>query len=165
MPVDLTYRLPWVRSSSSVPGIGPPVLADGDLLIDGDVLNNLPADVMRSRGSGHVAAVDVSPKVEMTIAKGTRAEMSGWAELARRLNRWSGARPAPSIFEILTRTASMSSIYLKQQVRDTADLLLNPPIEKIGVLDWGAIEQAVEIGYRHASPNIERWIASREASA
>lgn len=36
-----------VRASISLPGIFPPVFQDGDLRVDGGVLNNLPADVMR----------------------------------------------------------------------------------------------------------------------
>jgi len=33
----------------ALPGIYPPVYADGDLLIDGAAVDNLPVDVMRDR--------------------------------------------------------------------------------------------------------------------
>ena len=37
-----------IRASVAIPGIFPPVPFDGDLLVDGGVLNNLPCDVMRA---------------------------------------------------------------------------------------------------------------------
>ena len=36
---------------------------DGNLLLDGGYVNNLPADVMRSRGPRHIFAVDVGSEV------------------------------------------------------------------------------------------------------
>ena len=45
----------------AIPGALPPVLHDGDLLCDGGMFNNFPADVMRAAwGVGRVVGVDVS---------------------------------------------------------------------------------------------------------
>ena len=38
-----------IRASVAIPGVLPPVPFDGDLLVDGGVLNNLPVQVMRTR--------------------------------------------------------------------------------------------------------------------
>jgi len=48
-----------VRATIAVPGLFTPVERDGQLLVDGGVLNNLPADVARSMGADVVIAVDV----------------------------------------------------------------------------------------------------------
>ena len=51
---------PAVRASLSLPGIFPPVYADGDLLVHGGALDDLPVEVMRDRvGSGCVVAVEL----------------------------------------------------------------------------------------------------------
>jgi NTE family protein len=46
-----------VRASCSVPGFVPPVEADGRLLIDGGVVNNLPIAITRQLGADVVVAV------------------------------------------------------------------------------------------------------------
>ena len=48
-----------VRATIAVPGIFQPVMREGQLLVDGGVLNNLPADVVREMGAQTVIAVDV----------------------------------------------------------------------------------------------------------
>ena len=53
-----------VRASLALPGIYPPVYSDGDLLIDGGAVDNLPVDVMRDRvGAGSIIAVDVTSEL------------------------------------------------------------------------------------------------------
>ena len=47
-----------------MPGVFAPVRSDGQLLVDGGVLNNLPADVVREMGADVVIAVDVSISLE-----------------------------------------------------------------------------------------------------
>ena len=49
-----------VRASSSIPGVFSPVCADGDLLVEGGVLSNLPVRPVRERvGEGCIVAVDL----------------------------------------------------------------------------------------------------------
>jgi NTE family protein len=49
-----------VRATTAVPGIFDPVELDGMILVDGGVLNNLPANHVRSLGAEVVLAVDSS---------------------------------------------------------------------------------------------------------
>jgi NTE family protein len=53
-----------MRSSMSVPGVFSPVERDGRLLIDGGVVNNLPADVAKQIGAEVVIAVDVTTPLQ-----------------------------------------------------------------------------------------------------
>ncbi len=50
-----------VRASGSLPGVLAPIVENGDLLVDGGVLDNLPGDVMRSISGGPIIVVDVTP--------------------------------------------------------------------------------------------------------
>lgn len=52
-----------VVASCSIPGIFVPAERDGALLVDGGVLNSVPADVVRSMGAGFVMAVDLNADV------------------------------------------------------------------------------------------------------
>src|SRR5262249_47953176 len=58
-----------LRASRSLPGLLPPVAHEGDWLVDGAVLNNLPVDVMhRWCEGGPVIAVDVSASMDMAAS-------------------------------------------------------------------------------------------------
>jgi NTE family protein len=49
-----------IRATTAVPGLFPPVRRGDQLLVDGGVLDNMPADVARELGADIVIAVDVS---------------------------------------------------------------------------------------------------------
>ncbi|MGM9451259.1 patatin-like phospholipase family protein, partial [Klebsiella sp. K47] len=49
-----------LRASISIPGVMPPVVMNGQVLVDGAVLRNFPSDLMRRLNSGPVVGVDVS---------------------------------------------------------------------------------------------------------
>ncbi|MQX35918.1 patatin-like phospholipase family protein [Roseospira navarrensis] len=59
-----------MRASMSVPGVFPPVEIDGQWLLDGGVVNNLPVDVARAMGADRLIVVNLpanlSPRDEMT---------------------------------------------------------------------------------------------------
>ena len=46
-------------ASLSLPGVLPPVTVGDDVLVDGAILNNFPADVMRALHTGPIVGVDV----------------------------------------------------------------------------------------------------------
>ncbi len=50
----------WVGTSMAIPGVAPPMVYNGDLLVDGAVTNSLPTDVMQELGRGPIIASDVS---------------------------------------------------------------------------------------------------------
>ncbi len=52
-----------VSASMALPGVIEPLRKDGQLLVDGGSLNNVPADLVESMGAEVVVAVDVSPDV------------------------------------------------------------------------------------------------------
>ena len=49
-----------VRATVALPGVFTPVERDGQLLVDGGLLDNLPADAVRHMGADVVIAVDIS---------------------------------------------------------------------------------------------------------
>ena len=49
-----------MRASIAIPGVLPPVVIDGQVLVDGAVLKNFPTSVMRQLNSGPIVGVDMS---------------------------------------------------------------------------------------------------------
>jgi predicted acylesterase/phospholipase RssA/CRP-like cAMP-binding protein len=145
---------PAVRASLALPGIYPPVYEDGHLLIDGGALDNVPAEVMRGRvGTGSIVAVDVSPEVEPLTAAPFETGLSGWRVLGRRLNPFTEPRPLPGIADIIVRSTGLSQVPHRRAAlgADRVDLLLRPPVGRLGVLDFKGGIALIEVGHQYAA--------------
>ncbi len=152
----------WVRASISIPGIAPPLRLDnGDVLVDGGVLNNMPADVMRLLGSGRTIAVDVALPGALVMDPHEGDMPSPW-QLARSFVPFlGGERPRmPSIFAILERTTSVASLSLSQRLSREVDLYLSPPVSGFGSFEWAALERIVATGLEFARERIAQWGAA-----
>jgi NTE family protein len=53
---------PAVRASCSIPGMFTPVELDGQVLVDGGLVDHLPVSVLRELGMDYVIGVDVHPR-------------------------------------------------------------------------------------------------------
>jgi NTE family protein/lysophospholipid hydrolase len=146
-----------VRASTSVPGIYSPVCLNGELLVDGGVLNNLPADVLRTRYNGTVIASDVSMAVDLTTDTAELTAISGWPLFWSVLNPFGKKRTVPHLFEILMRTATLSSTHHGASIAASADLYMRLPVDGVATLDWAAGPLLVERSYRYALSQIETW--------
>jgi len=152
-----------ISASNAAPGICPPVVEQGELLVDGGLLNNLPMDIMRERcGDGTVIAVDVMPPVDLAAIASYGDVLSGWQALWDRVHPQSAKSNMPHIAALLYRAGEVGSIHaLKTQLgTNVADLYLHPPIEKFGMMEWAALDQIIELGYQDAKAQIERWQAA-----
>ena len=49
-----------LRASAAIPGLVPPMVVDGQLFVDGGIINNFPASVLSSMLRGPVVGVDVT---------------------------------------------------------------------------------------------------------
>jgi len=135
-----------VRASGSLPGVLAPVVENGDLLVDGGVLDNLPGDVMRSISGGPIVVVDVTPGQDLRATCETAP--SPWRILRDRLLSRPGPG-MPGIVDILMRATTLNSVRVAGEVKRDADLYLHPPVEAFGMLEFDAIDRIIEIGYEH----------------
>lgn len=147
-----------VRASSALPGILPPVWHQGDLLVDGGVIDNLPLDVLRARFDGPLVAVDLAVKVEHEATPPFPSTLSGWRVLARRLNPFVASYALPNPIEMLLRAKDISVRQMERGVLSSchADLYFNPPTAGYPALDFSCGEELIEVGYRHASEQLAR---------
>ncbi len=139
-----------MRASAAIPGALPPVLLDGDLLCDGGTFNNFPVDVMRARrGVGKVIGVDLSFRKPRRIE---HDEVPGpWALLRDRLRPYPRRRyRLPSLVAFLMNVTILYSSSRQHQSRRLTDLHFNPPLERVGMLQWNRFDSIVEQGRVHA---------------
>jgi predicted acylesterase/phospholipase RssA/CRP-like cAMP-binding protein len=150
----------YTRATTSLPGVLPPVIDGGDMLLDGGLLNNLPTDVMRQRGDcGIVFACDVASAIgsARTHDLPYEASISGWKVLWRRLNPFTSALKVPTLGQIMTRVAIINDAQHTQAARDLADYYMRLDLRSYGMLEFAALEQIVESAYRSAQATVAAW--------
>ncbi|RDS81539.1 hypothetical protein DWU99_17535 [Dyella psychrodurans] len=141
----------WLRATSSIPGILPPVLHHGQVYVDGALVDNLPTDVMAEDGIAHITAVAIRADIELR-AQTEEFATPPWWRLWMRQRRGTGW---PGIVSTLTRAAMVNSEETSVHCIERADLLITPPLEHVGMLDWKDWRSAVESGYREAMRVLE----------
>jgi NTE family protein len=137
-----------LTASSAVPGVLPPVVDGQDVLVDGAVLRNFPADVMRSGHRGPIVGVDVSRSRGVT-ADDLVGPPSVWRWLLS--GDWL---KGPPIVSLLMRSATVSSMRDIIAARDATDLLVLPDVKNIEIRDWKAFEPAVKAGHEAAAAGL-----------
>jgi NTE family protein/lysophospholipid hydrolase len=148
-----------VRASSSLPGVFVPVLREGNVFVDGAIVNNLPGDIMRRRYCQKVIVIDVGS--ETTFAFQLTEFPSPWRFLRASVLPFGGRIDAPNIAAVLMRTTEVGSTQKTNEVKRDADLCLRPPIDKYGVLEFESIDEIVETGYRYAEKKLEELRTGR----
>ena len=131
-----------LRASISLPGVMPPVVEDGEVLVDGAVMRSFPATMMRNMHLGTVIGVDVTrtrgldPK-----ALSVPTNLASW--FAR--GDW---RRGPPIVSVLMRSATITTAADLALSRAATDLLIIPEPQGVEIRDWKAYDLAVENGYQ-----------------
>jgi NTE family protein len=139
-----------LRASIALPGVMPPVTLGDDVLVDGAVLKNFPADIMRSVQSGPIVGVDV------TIGRSLDAEdmkepPAFWKWMLS--GEW---RRGPPIVSLLMRAATVSTGRDLIAAREATDVLVLPKVESVEIRDWKAYDPAVSAGDRAMSDALAR---------
>ena len=137
-----------LRASIAIPGLLPPVLCDEGVLVDGGMMNNVPADVAAELERGPVLAVDVGSDRAFQDMP-TR----GWR--GRLLRRLVGSPAAmPGLAPLLLRAATVSSDAQTMVAAAHATALLKPPLAGIDLRAWSSFRESAELGYQETRASI-----------
>ena len=178
-----------VRASISIPGVFTPVRHQNRFLVDGGVVNPVPADVARNMGADIVIAVNVRSSLDVTARniilpdeaskKQTRqaltstilntrlaayvkdkVDVSGVVSVVESLSekkellekKFSG----PNIIETIMQTISiMENEIIKMRFEQTPpDILIKPPIENFGLMEFYKARELIKIGENAMEPVI-----------
>ena len=114
-----------MRATMSLPLIFPPTEVDGQVLIDGGTMDNVPADVVKAMGADRVIAVNVGDLSDRTGVSYTMFGVAG------------------NTLDAMMRASTRRAIA-------AADVTINVPLEKYGSLDWRRAGALIDEGYRAA---------------
>jgi NTE family protein len=149
-----------VRASSSGPGILPPVYYDGDVLVDGGLINNFPANIMRADPRiGYIIGIDVSEVHERFSMPPFSYSVSGWRSLLARFVPFLEKPKIPNILEILSESMTISKSQSETSNRSLVDFYLVPPVQGFNLMDFDKMAAIVEVGYQYG----RKVVAERQA--
>ena len=152
------------RASSSVPMVMAP-LRDGErVLVDGGVVDPVPAEIASEMGADLTVAVNVVPPMK----RGVETAMSYWY---RRLNAFNplsyfsvDAQDMPSLFDIVMNSMQILQYELGNFKAITADVLINPDLSDFTWIEYYRADELIERGAEAAEralPAIKQAIESK----
>ncbi len=152
-----------VLASNSPVGLFPPVVHNGDLLVDGAILENVPVAAMRMRlgtklekrrGNGTIIAIDVDVRDHMGVDPSV-TRLSAWTTIKGYFQ--SGGAKAPGIGEILYRASHIGGLNQRGSTINLSDHYLEPPVAGFPLMGYRQAADIAEVGYRYAMKEIALW--------
>ncbi|MTI47706.1 patatin-like phospholipase family protein [Sporosalibacterium faouarense] len=118
-----------IRASISVPGVFEPLRMGNKVLVDGAVIDRVPASVVKGMGSDIVIAVDV-----------------GFGAPQGKINH---------IIDVMLQSIDVMSRQISKRSFIKADILLEPSLTHIGGTKFNLVDECVEIGYNTTIEKID----------
>ena len=128
-PLDLA-----LRSTMSLPGIFTPVKSNGQIFVDGGLLNNIPVAVAKEMGAEFVLGIHLAT-----------APLKPDADL--------------SSFAVLDQAISTVIAVNERRAMEQADMIVTVDLQKYSTLDFNAAEEIIKAGYAAAAANAEKLSA------
>ncbi|KAF7681353.1 patatin-like serine hydrolase [Alternaria burnsii] len=143
------YVWRYVRASMSLAGLLPPLCDNGSMLLDGGYIDNLTVTHMKSLGADVIFAVDVG-SLDDNAPQSFGDSLSGFWATFNRWNPFSSLPNPPTLSEIQSRLAYVSSIDALERAKNTPGCrYMRPPIDPYGTLDFAKFEEIYEVGYKY----------------
>lgn len=138
-----------VLESINLPIISRPILRDGMALVDGGVLNNLPADVVSERGAELVVGVDVMARLPQEFG----GNVPGLS--VERMRR-------PGMLETLLRLNEVQDHGIGAANARRVDIMITPDTPRFDFADFSRSMELADVGQAAAEeviPQIKQVVA------
>ncbi|GAB3915680.1 patatin-like phospholipase family protein [Larkinella terrae] len=139
----------YLRATTAIPGVFPPIIDGDDFLVDGGSFNNFPADVMSRMPVGKIIGVDLTIDKPRKL---TITSIPSPTALLRDRFRSKKQRKyrLPSLSSILLNSTLLYSASQRGAARQLIDLYFNPDVSRFSLMKWSSYDKIVEKGYEHA---------------
>ncbi|MDO8743451.1 MAG: patatin-like phospholipase family protein [Candidatus Azambacteria bacterium] len=122
-----------IRASAALPIVFAPVAIDGQLLMDGGLVNPVPADVVKDMGADYIIAVDVSSK---------------WFTAPEELVT------THDIYGVISSALSIIEHQIAKSVLKSANLVLRPPVMSHNWLEFNKAQEIIKVGEKELELNL-----------
>ncbi|HGG57702.1 MAG TPA: hypothetical protein ENK31_07900 [Nannocystis exedens] len=142
-------------STSAIPGLLPPTFRDGDVFVDGGVLDNLPVGVMLRRNPGKVIASDVGDLLGSVRADPSLlVAPSNGSLLLEKINPFGSDTDIPRIVTTLFATVTVASRVRDPELMDDLLHIFRPDLAGLPTLSFDDPKPLLDAGYRAAEEAI-----------
>jgi predicted acylesterase/phospholipase RssA len=131
-----------IRESINLPVISVPICRDGQALIDGGIVNNIPADVLLLKRCNFVIAVSVTAKMEQEFCGITRDK--------------SVSRKQPTMMQTLLRSLLVQNYSLRALGVSPADVVIEPDVRGFDLAEFVRTKELASIGEAAALQEIPK---------
>ena len=114
-----------VTASCSIPGIFTPVKSGGYMLVDGGLLNNIPAALLKDQDLDYIISVNVGAQSLLQ-------------------------KEPDNLIEVLIQSFDVIRRQHVQNASDYADLVIEPDLSEFAFHDTGKVEPLIKEGYQAA---------------
>jgi predicted acylesterase/phospholipase RssA/CRP-like cAMP-binding protein len=142
-----------IRASAALPGVLPPAVVNGELAIDGAILDNLPVDIMKQKPVGTVIAIDFSAPVPAQVDYAETP--SPWAILRGRWLPFARRYRVPGLTSIILKATEAGTQEEVRRHGAMADLLIDPQVRRFGMTDVKSFDAIVQAGYERGCELLE----------
>ena len=122
-----------IRASTALPIVFAPVAIDGNLLIDGGLVNPVPADIVKKMGADYIIAVDVSSK---------------WFTAPEELIT------NHDIYHVISNSLGIIEYQIAKNILKSANLVLRPPVLNYDCLEFNKAKEIIKIGEQEVELNL-----------
>jgi NTE family protein len=150
---DLISAQPVVRSSGdavnsilesiNLPVLSPPICRDGMLLVDGGIVNNLPADLLVNQGCNFVIGVDVAAHIEHQVGQNFP-------------HTPTGEMKAPGAMATLLRCLRVQAHNMSRVGADPADVIIAPDVSMFKPTAFTRTSEMADVGYQATMETLPR---------
>ena len=150
-----------IRASGALPGIVLPHFMDGNIIVDGGLMNNLPVDIMRKVYGGKIICSSCS------LDKSMKTSINGIPNqlkllITKFLNKSKFEKNynyVPTITDIIFKTSVVASASQINNNINMSDLFLELPTSQFGLTEFNnnAMMEMIDIGYQYSKPKLEEF--------
>ncbi len=119
--------------SINLPGIARPICRDGKTLVDGGVLNVVPANVLVNQGAKFVIASDVAAKISFEFVGNNSATPTERMKV-------------PNTMATLTRVRTIQDRNIRSIGGDAADIIIEPDVSQVQPSDFKRAHEIAKLG-------------------
>ena len=151
--VDLVSGKPVVRGhgeavssileSINLPVISKPICRNGQVLIDGGLVNNIPADVLLRDGCNFVIAASVTAHLQHEFAE-------------NRPDTPTQKMRSPSTLQTMMRSYLVQSVNMNSVGIHPADVVIEPDVTSVNISDFGLTRELAALGEQAALGQISK---------
>ena len=138
-----------IRASCSIPGIMPPYInQDGEALIDGALMDNIPVKTIRALKPGLNIVMNFAPLKTWKINSDYKEMPRGWPLLKQLILKRKPKKYYPNIFTVMLRTMVTNTELRFSRIAQKDDIFLEPKqLRGMELLSWKKSREQFNLSY------------------